>query len=167
MPRVPDPARRLTATGGARRAAGVTLVELITTVSILGVVSVFAIPAFTRTIADQRVKSASTDFYIALSKARSEAIKRNTNVTVTATSGDWTQGWTIPQPNDTTKLLDSHGPLSGMTVSGPTSVTYQSSGRVSNATAPSFGFTSTVWSGAASCIAVDLSGRPYSKSSSC
>lgn len=167
MQRLPDNARRPTATGGARRAAGVTLVELITTVSILGIVSVFAIPAFIRIVADQRVKSASTDFYIALSKARSEAIKRNANVTVTATSGSWALGWTIPQPNNTAQLLDSHGPLSGITVTGPASVIYQSSGRVSNTAAPSFGFTSSAWSGAASCIVIDLTGRPYVTSSSC
>jgi type IV fimbrial biogenesis protein FimT len=168
IPRPPQPVSRL--------ARGFTLIELIVAVTVLAVLTAIAIPSYTRIVAAQRVRTTSSDLFLSLIRARSEALKRGTNVTLKPASGSsWQNGWKVPDPNSTTVLIDTHGAVSGVTVTGPTSVVYQSSGRLQDNTAAScttnppvacFVITSTVtsWSGAASCVSVDVSGRPYSAS---
>ena len=51
-------------------------------------------------IANQRLKSMATDLHLTLVKARGEAIKRNADVTVSPAEGDWSNGWSMVNPND-------------------------------------------------------------------
>lgn len=144
---------------------GFTLVELMVTLAVAAILSAMAAPSFTRIIADQRAKGAAADLYASLSKARGEALKRNTSVSLKPnTSGQWQTGWTIPDPSDATRKLDDHGPLNGITITGPNDLTYRSSGRILSSSAPapftiSASGTTTLW-----CVNVDLSGRPNQKS---
>lgn len=153
---------------------GYTVLEMLMVVTILTILTVIAVPSYTRIIAAQRVKTISSDLFVSLLRARAEAVKRSTNITVTPTAAGWQGGWSIPDPNplSTTGVIESHGASTGVTVTGPVSVIFQSSGRV-NATTPSCGssppvacfvITSSTWSGARSCVSIDLSGRPYSAS---
>lgn len=144
-----------------RPASGFTLVELMLAVAILGILASLAAPSFTDLIESQRAKSAATDIYVALARARSEAVKRNTSVTLSPKSANWANGWQIPDPVSGT-IIEDHDAISNLTVTGPTSVIYQSSGRVSGTTAPSFVITGAA-STSARCVAVDLSGRPSVK----
>jgi type IV fimbrial biogenesis protein FimT len=76
------------------RQRGFTLIELMIVVTLLAVMLGIGIPSFRGFIAGQRVKTAAYDFATALLVARSEAIKRNTTVTI-APTGSWIGGWTV------------------------------------------------------------------------
>jgi type IV fimbrial biogenesis protein FimT len=150
-----------------RRAAGFTLVEIMVVVTIVAVLGSVAAPSFTGLIASQRLKGASSDLFSALLRARSEAIKRNTEVSLTpTTASQWPSGWTIPNPADSGNKLDEHGPLPGVAVTGPAGVVFLANGRVKGANAPSFEL-SVAGAPQSRCVVVDLSGRPYQKPSVC
>ena len=61
---------------------GVTLIELIVTITVLGIIATFALPAFTTFIKNARLTSVVVDFQGALNLARSEAVMRRQNVSV-------------------------------------------------------------------------------------
>ncbi|WP_407312401.1 GspH/FimT family pseudopilin [Pseudomonas sp. nanlin1] len=69
-----------------------TLIELIVTVTIVGVLAVVAVPAFTTAINNSRADTEIGDIYRALSYTRLEAINRGVNVQLrpTATGTIWT-----------------------------------------------------------------------------
>lgn len=144
---------------------GFTLVEVVIVVAILGVLASLAAPAFNEMVAGQRASGAASDLQIALIKTRSEATKRNANVTLSQAAGGWQNGWQILNPTDAS-VIDAHAAVTGLTISGPASVIYQGSGRVQGS-APSFSILSTTFSTAARCVSVDLSGRPLVKKASC
>lgn len=152
--------------------AGFTLVELVTVVTIVGVLAMLAGPSFSKLIADQRAGSAATDMYVALATTRSEAIKRNTKITLRPKTGGWAKGWEVVDPADTSITLLEHGELSGaavaVTPTTMTSVIYLSSGRVQASAAPSFTITTSAGSTTSiKTLCVDLTGRPYVNSTSC
>jgi len=78
-----------------RRAHGFTLVELVTVVAIVAVLAVLAAPSFTNLIRSQRIKTATNDLVSTLIFARSEAVKRNADVTVSRVGTSWASGWTV------------------------------------------------------------------------
>lgn len=63
------------------RNAGFTLIELMTTVTVSGVLLAIAIPAFTNFVATSRLADQTNELIGALNMGRSEAIRRNRNVT--------------------------------------------------------------------------------------
>lgn len=141
--------------------AGFTLTELIIVIAIVAILVTVAAPSFTGIIANQRAKAVASDLYATLSFARSAAITRNTNVTVSPKSANWQNGWQVLDA--TSAVLDDRGAAVGITVSGaPTNVVYTPSGRMAAGVAPSFIFTPT--SGTTTqCVSISLSGRPYMK----
>ena len=143
--------------------SGFTLAELLVTVAVASILLTIAASSFTKMTSGQRMRSAATDLYLALTKARNEALKLNTNVTLQAVNaGQWQDGWYISDPNTaiTTKLLE-HGAVKGLAISGST-VTFRPSGRVLGASAPAFAVTAS-GSDTQICVSADLSGRPYQK----
>lgn len=147
-----------------RFAAGFTLIELMIVLGIVGIMAVVGIPSFANFIAMRSVKSAAAELYGSLNRARSEAITRNGNVVVSPKSGAWQNGWQVLSP--TNAVLDDRNAVGGATISGPTSITYKPSGRLTATTAPSFVFTASGASGIYQCVSVDLIGRPYMKAAS-
>ncbi len=148
-------------------AMGFTLVELMIVVAIAAILAVLAAPSFTQVIEGQRVRSAGTDLNIAMNRARSEAIKRNTLVILSPKSaGNWANGWQIADPTNPTVLLEDHDALSNLTATGPTNVAYMSSGRVQGSTAPTIQI-SGVYPSTMRCVTVILSGEPQVKAGSC
>lgn len=141
------------------RTAGFTLLELLVVLVIAVVLAVMAAPAFQSLVAGQRARATSTELYAALVLARSEAIKRDTEVTLRPTGGAWQTGWTIPDPSDTGHPVLNHGGVPGATIVGPGAVVYLPNGRVASDAPPSFDIG---LDGAPShrCVQVDLSGRP-------
>ena len=149
------------------RSRGFTLIELMVVVALAALLLGLGVPSFTGFIATQRVKTAASDFAVAAVFARSEAIKRNEDVTVTAVSsgaGGWKDGWTVAVAGGT--QLSTQSAYSGVTFAGPSSaITYKSTGRLSASV------TDMRISGhdgsAVRCVSFDLSGLPKSKLGAC
>lgn len=92
-----------------RKEAGLTLVELLVTLTVLGVVLGIGVPAFGNLIQGSRLTTATNSLVSALHFTRSEAVRLNTRVTLCnsadgvycASEGGWQQGWII--------FIDLHG----------------------------------------------------------
>jgi type IV fimbrial biogenesis protein FimT len=140
---------------------GFTLVELLITITIAAILLAIGIPSFKSFTANQQVKNATFDLSSMLRFARSEAIKRNNNVVVTPVSSAWKNGWTITVTvSGTTTTLGQHDAFAtGVSVTGPTTITYSGTGRLNAATAPSFGISNSS-TRRTSTIGIDLSGLP-------
>jgi type IV fimbrial biogenesis protein FimT len=152
---------------GGRRSAGFTLIELLITVAVLAALAAAAAPSFSSMIANQRLKNGAADLFTALTRARSEAIKRNAEVTLAPlTTSQWQQGWRIANPGDANLTLEQHGALANATIRGPASVIYLPSGRIKGAAAAAFSLSVTN-STQQRCVRVDLSGRPNLTSQEC
>jgi type IV fimbrial biogenesis protein FimT len=141
------------------------MVELLVTLAIATILTTVAVPSFSGLIASQRAKTAGSELFASLLKTRSEAIKRNANVTVSPLAGAWNQGWQILDPANAANVLESHGAVAGVTITpvGPAGgVTYRPSGRVLAGGTASFLITTTSGSSTIyQCISLNLSGRPY------
>lgn len=106
-------------------------------VAIAGILVALAVPNFNAYIGNTRVKTAAQELFLAMVEARSEAIKRNDNVSVVAVtlSGTqaWANGWEIQNSGGT--VIQKHAALDGVTVTedptGTFTVTYARSGRLS------------------------------------
>jgi type IV fimbrial biogenesis protein FimT len=150
---------------------GFTLPELLIVITVAGVMLAAGVPSFVQFIKNQRVKTASFDLFSSLVVARSEAITRNTSVTITPSStANWANGWTISYvdaTSSTTVTVRDQAAMPNITITGPTSVVYRGSGRLTNSTTPQFSLTATGSTVTNRCINVDLSGRPVTKAAAC
>jgi type IV fimbrial biogenesis protein FimT len=150
--------------GPAARARGFTLPELMAVVAIAAILAGIGVPSFVSLTANIRARGAESDLYAALSLARSEAIKRNAQVTLQPASGGWQAGWDTFDSSGT--KLYTHAAIPNATISGPTSVVYQPTGRVKDNAQPSFDISVTGLS-QHRCVSVDLSGHTTQSSSAC
>ncbi len=84
---------------------GITLVELLTVIAVLGILLAGAIPSLGAMVDSATLSSQSNMFLSSLHLARSEAIKRNSRVTLCKSAdglacteaGGWHQGWIVFQ----------------------------------------------------------------------
>ena len=144
---------------------GFTLVELLITVSIAAILMGIAAPSFSSFVSAQRVRTASFDLTSTLIHARSEALKRNANVTLSSATGGWQNGWTL---NTGSTAISQHEPLAGTAVTGPVgTLIYRSDGRLSTSGNTFLISSAGNASVAPRCISVALSGIPVSKAGSC
>lgn len=95
---------------------GFTLIELVVTISILGIIMAIAIPSFTSIIKNNTIISISNNMITSLNYARSEAIKRNIPVSIcapsdanyTACGNSWNLGWLIfVNPNNANVIVNT------------------------------------------------------------
>jgi len=150
---------------------GFTIIELMITLVILGVLIMVAIPSFNDLVLSTRVKGAASDVYAALTFARSEAIKRNTNVTVgpLTAGGQWVNGWQVTAViGGTPTALATHGALSNLKVECPAgtactqTLTYARNGRLTSGTVAlnvDLASPPTPRRVPMRCVNIDLSGR--------
>ena len=145
--------------------SGFTLIELLVTISVSAVLLAVAVPSFSNFVIGQRVKTASSDIGYSLTYARSEAIKRRTNVTFTPASGGWQNGWAI---GTGTTTLSTHESFPNLAITGPAAgVTFNDNGRV---TVAGLNFNvSSAATGSISprCVTINLNGMPSSKTGAC
>ena len=86
-----------------RQDSGLTLIELMVTISILAILMVVAIPSFQSMIASSNLTTSTNDLSNTLAQARSNAIRLGGRVTVCKsangtqcdTTGNWEQGWIV------------------------------------------------------------------------
>ena len=153
--------------------SGFTLIELMAVVSVLSIVLALAAPSFTAFSASQRLRGASTDLVMTLLSARSEAIKRNAQVTVTAAmvggSANWGRGWTATAPGG---LQIDRKEVSAGFIEGsvePATIVFDGTGRITTAGGVRIQLTDGGGHAevAPRCISIDLSGRPQTSVGAC
>ena len=86
---------------------GFTLIELLVTLAVLGIVMTLAVPAFGDFIKSNRLKTAAFDLLVSLNYARSEAIKRNADATLTPAGSGWSDGWSVQAAGQTFKVFEA------------------------------------------------------------
>ncbi|MEH6584488.1 MAG: GspH/FimT family pseudopilin [Halioglobus sp.] len=125
---------------------GFSLIELMIVLVIVGVALALGLPGFKSVQLTTKLRNYSNEMVTAVYLARGEAIKRNGQVTLCASSngstcaasGDWEQGWVVLDPNahviQAQEEMGSGFRLAGTEIgtgTGVTSVTFQPSGLAS------------------------------------
>jgi len=157
-----------------RTDAGFTAVELLVTLTLIGVLLALAAPGLRQLTLNQGVKTAAFDMLSALQFARSEAIKRPSEVVTLrpgpSTDTAWSDGW---------RVVDGAGNkirvwtvASNITVADTngtplTLVTFRKDGHLTTTPKLQFSSTSTVSGVGPRCVKVDLMGRPYASMGAC
>ncbi|WP_262966493.1 GspH/FimT family pseudopilin [Methylobacter psychrophilus] len=78
--------------------AGYTLIEVLVTITIAGILSGIAIPSFTSIIRSNQLTTYANDLVTAFNFARSESVKRGVQLTIRRkglSNGQWEGGWDI------------------------------------------------------------------------
>lgn len=167
----PAPCRLTPRSASFRRVRGFTLTELMITLTVMAILLGIGIPSFRSFVDGQRVKSASYELMTSMAIARSEAVKRNTSITLAPdTAGTWAAGWTIKAG---TTLLHQQPAFPNLTISrlpaaAPATVIFQSTGRPDPASATlSKSYFQITGVTALRCITLDAVGIPSSSSAAC
>lgn len=74
---------------------GVTVLELMFGVAILGIMLAFAAPSFQASQANSRLRASTSDLVAAVNTARNQAVNLRIDVRIEALSGDWANGWAV------------------------------------------------------------------------
>ena len=90
----------------SRTARGFTLIELMIVVTVVAIFSTLAAPSFRKLVAKQRLTSAASALIESLWLGRSEALKRNTDVSFKFT--DANSGWSVRLGTDGTTGTTLH-----------------------------------------------------------
>ena len=136
---------------------GFTLIEILVVLTLAAIMFAFALPSFSNLVQSNRMSSQYNMLMTSLNLARSEAITRNTAITICRSNdqatcaGQWQNGWiifvdngvigTVNAPNDT--ILNVHEPLTvGTTLNYAVinKVTYLPNGLVAVGDGGSFSF---------------------------
>jgi type IV fimbrial biogenesis protein FimT len=94
------------------RLKGFTLVELMVTLLVFGILVAAAVPSFSAFIDNQSVKNFTYQLLADLYLARNEAVKRQSPVVLQAKDGVWSKGWSLVLPQDDADgvILKDYGP---------------------------------------------------------
>ncbi len=146
--------------------AGFTLIELMVAVAILAVLASLASPSFRQILVAQQVRATAYSIVSDLVLARSEAVKRGENVTLTPSTADWAGGWNVKVASSAEVLSAQNSVGSGVVfTTAPTTITFDRNGRSTSDTIVRFGLSdgNARWR----CISLDPSGRPKSATTEC
>lgn len=158
---------------------GLTLIELIISLSILSIALGIAAPSFSNIIDDNRMTTQYNELLAALSLSRSEAIKRQIRVTTcqsstgtscTKDSSNWQEGWIVftdldvdnQLDNDETILLVHQASSKGINISfgARTRVAYHATGYAVGGSNGTFLFCDQRGDTGKKGLVISMSGRP-------
>jgi type IV fimbrial biogenesis protein FimT len=153
-----------------RSERGVTLIELMVTVTIIAILSLLAVPSFAPMLNKQRIRNASMDLVSTVTLARSEAIKRNTVVNVSANAAGWNAGWSVAP--GTAAAIRSEAALSGITITeanANTQFQFGGNGRMQQPLSVAFTIkpTTTISGVQPACVKVGATGRAQVLTGAC
>ena len=111
------------------RISGFTLIELMVTIAVLAILVAIALPNYQAFVLNSRMTAQANDFLTSLHLARSEAVKRNAAVTMSARVGNWANGWRIADAGG--NVLREHPALEGASSLGGamTTITFRPNGQ--------------------------------------
>ena len=156
------------------RASGFTAVEMMITVSIIGILLAISTPGLRQLTLNQGVKSAAFDVFSAIVYARSEAIKRPGEVVtlrpVTVSGGGWVNGFYVR--DGAGDQLRKWTVASNITVTDKnstpvTSISFGKDGHLTVTPKIEINLSSAVNGVSPRCVQVDLTGRPYAALGAC
>jgi len=154
--------------GGRQTEHGFSLVELMVSLVLLGILLGIAIPSYRSLIAEQRIRTTMADLHSALALVRSEAVKRNRSMTLTCIDDSWTKGWRVASPVSGQPDLLNHGQTIDVAIEGKTkSVVFSASGRVSSAVTFQVSSLASEGDSKTSCLFIGLDGRVSSSKGEC
>lgn len=78
-----------------KQSNGFSLIELMVTLSILGIVLGIGLPSLDSLVKSSQLKATSSKLQQSINYARGEAIKRNRSVELRAVNNDWKKGWQV------------------------------------------------------------------------
>ncbi|MGL5814392.1 MAG: GspH/FimT family pseudopilin [Aeromonas sp.] len=111
---------------------GFTLIELMVTVALLSILLMLGVPSFNSLIKSMNLTTQANQFVASVQLARSEAVRRNRNVLLSAQAGNaalhWERGWQVWIDSngngslDAGELIRQFDSLDGNTLSSDTAV---------------------------------------------
>ncbi|MEJ1464682.1 MAG: GspH/FimT family pseudopilin [Candidatus Sedimenticola sp. (ex Thyasira tokunagai)] len=117
------------------KSKGMTLVELMVTLAVGGILLAIAVPSYRTMVQNNRLAAGANEFVSSMSLARSEALKRRTDITVTAadssTAGnEWGKGgWTVKEGATLLKTVPAFsGDITFNSTGNNSSFTYSADG---------------------------------------
>ncbi len=90
-----------------RYSTGFTLIELLITLTLASIALSIGIPSLQQTLNSNRLTTQANSLISSFYNTRSEAIKRNTRVTMRKSGNDWKDGWIIFTDGNNNALFDT------------------------------------------------------------
>ncbi|KQU85315.1 hypothetical protein ASC78_08155 [Variovorax sp. Root318D1] len=150
------------------RAQGFTLIELVTTITVMAILAGLALPSFSAFVANQRIRNVSFDLMAALTLARSQAVTRNTSVSLQKVGTAWDGGWRVSDGTLTFHNQEAYKNLSITDSQDLGAITYGKDGRtVTTSTKFTIAPSSEVSGVSSRCVSIGLSGVPSSSTGAC
>lgn len=84
---------------------GLTLIELLVTIAVLAITLSIALPSYKAVTDNMAISNVNQQLESSLRFARSEAMKRHQNITVTRKSNNWKNGWEVKTTAGTLEML--------------------------------------------------------------
>ena len=147
------------------RTRGFTIIEMLIAVGVLSLLLALVAPSLTTLMSTQQLKTAAQDVYASLSVARSEALTRNTSVTVEPLDGDWARGWTITAAGGT--VIRRQDAYRRIAFGGPARVVFNGDGRPDSIAVPFSLTAGDVANDHYRCVRLRLNGRSSMSSGAC
>jgi type IV fimbrial biogenesis protein FimT len=118
-------------------ARGFTLIESVIVIAILAILTGVGSAGFVWLNQSTSIRGAAFDLVADLDFARSEAVKRNDDVTVQPVNADWAQGWQVVAGGQVLRAREALGAQIGF-ANAPTTLTFDGAGRASLITVRNF-----------------------------
>jgi type IV fimbrial biogenesis protein FimT len=145
---------------------GFTLIEMVIVIAIMAILTGVGSAGFVWLNQSTTIRGAAFDLVADLDFARSEAVKRNDDVTVQPIGADWGQGWQVVAGGQVLRSREALSAQVGFAVA-PTTLTFDGAGRASLATVRNFQICPPSGAVAGRVVRIDPSGLSRSTRFTC